>query len=253
MPFRIQPYRDRLLNRLVKAAPVDWVPRGQVVVAAGEVARDVVLVREGWLARLHDASPDPSPPSGSSSSSAPSGSREIACRVVDVVLPWELGGFEALLRDGARRRWTLEAQTKVAIQRMPGHRVRSVLKRSETTFDAFWSSVLGSVGLQEGLGHGRRAAEASASERLWAVLVHLAERSQAPGPGTGPASEADDGAGEADALRLPISLPHRVLGDMSGLHRSTVTTLLNEWIYLDRVEERGQGWRIVEPGAGPPE
>lgn len=231
MPFRIQPYRDRLLNRLVKAAPVEGVPRGEVVAAAGELARDVLLVREGWLARLQD---------------------EVSRRVVDVVLPWELGGFDALLRDGARRRWTLEAQTRVALQRLPGHRVRSVLKRSETTFDAFWSSVLGSVGLQEGLGHGRRVAEASASERLWAVLVHLAERSEAPGPGTGPDSKPDDGAGEAEALRLPISLPHRVLGDMAGLHRSTVTTLLNDWIYRDRIEDRGEGWRIVHPAAGPP-
>lgn len=237
MPFRIQPYRDRLLNRLVKAAPVEDVPRGEVVAAEGQLARDVVLVREGWLARVQDAREDGA------------GGR----RVVDVVLPWELGGFEALLRDGARRRWTLEAQTRVTLQRLPGHRVRAVLKRSETTFDAFWSSVLGSVGLQEGLGHGGRATEASASERLWAVLVHLAERSEAPGPGTGPEAEAGkDGVGEPGVLRLPIPLPHRVLGDMAGLHRSTVTTLLNEWIYRDRLEDRREGWRIVDPGAGPP-
>jgi len=235
VPFRIQPYRDRLLNRLVKAAPVEAVPRGEVVVAEGQPARDVVLVREGWLARVQGAGEDraegrPRP------------------RVVDVVLPWELGGFEALLRDGAQRRWALEAQTRVTLQRLPGHRVRRVLKRSETTFDAFWSSVLGSVGLQEGLGHGGRATEASASERLWAVLVHLAERSEAPGPGTG----SGGGAGKPDALRLPTSLPHRVLGDMAGLHRSTVTTLLTEWIYQKRVEDRPEGWRVLDPGAGPP-
>lgn len=238
MPFRIQPYRDRLLNRLVKAAPVEEVRRGEVVLEAGRPARDVVLVREGWLARVQDG-PDRAP--------------GVRGRVVDVVLPWELGGFEALLRDGAMRRWTLEAQTAVRLQRLPGRRVRGVLKRSETTFDAFWSSVLGSVGLQEDLGHGRRATEASASERLWAVLVHLAERSEAPGPGTGPEAEADDGAGRTDALRLPISLPHRVLGDMAGLHRSTVTTYLNEWLYQDRIEDQGEGWRIVDPRAGPPE
>jgi len=238
VPFRIQPYRDRLLNRLLKASPVEEVRRGEVVVAVDEPAVDVVLVRDGWLARVQ----------GTRRAGRPGG----AARVVDVVLPWELGGFEALLRDGAPRRWTLEAQTGAAIQRLPGPRVRGVLKRSETTFDAFWSSVLESVGLQEGLGHGRRAAEASAAERLWAVLVHLAERCEAPGTGTGAGAPTADGAGRGAALRLPVPLPHRVLGDIAGLHRSTVTTLLNEWIYQDRIEDRGAGWRIVDPWDGPP-
>jgi hypothetical protein len=34
---------------------------------------------------------------------------------------------------------------------------------------------------------------------------------------------------------------------MAGLHRSTVTTLLNDWLYRDLLEDREPGWRIPDP------
>jgi hypothetical protein len=32
-------------------------------------------------------------------------------------------------------------------------------------------------------------------------------------------------------VRIPIRLTHRSLGDLAGAHRSSVTTVLNGWLY----------------------
>lgn len=44
---------------------------------------------------------------------------------------------------------------------------------------------------------------------------------------------------------LPPALTHALLGDLAGLHRSTVTTILNEWIYEGRLEQRGRCLRVA--------
>jgi hypothetical protein len=50
------------------------------------------------------------------------------------------------------------------------------------------------------------------------------------------------------SVRLPRCIPHRVWAAWSGLHRSTVTTQLNDWIFEDRVGQVGRA--LVLPARG---
>ncbi len=52
---------------------------------------------------------------------------------------------------------------------------------------------------------------------LAALLLHLAQRLGQSNCPEGP--------------RIPIRLSHKALADLTGCHRSTVTTQLNEWMY----------------------
>jgi CRP-like cAMP-binding protein len=52
--------------------------------------------------------------------------------------------------------------------------------------------------------------------------------------------------GEAEYV-IPIPLTHHTLGELAGVHRSTVTTLLNDWIYRDLLVARNPGWTIPDP------
>jgi hypothetical protein len=50
------------------------------------------------------------------------------------------------------------------------------------------------------------------------------------------------------SVRLPPCIPHRVWAAWSGLHRSTVTTQLNDWIFEDRVAQQGRS--LILPARG---
>jgi CRP-like cAMP-binding protein len=222
VPFQAVPFRDRLLNRLIKRAHPLEVGRGERLFAMGDEAEHVVLVREGLL-RLEEGADGEG-------------------RVVDVVLPWELAGVESILR-GGRHRWTAVAERRCVVQLLEGKAVRRVLKRAEGTFDAFLEAYLGRLALVRELGPGGRGT--TARQRLARVLVHLASRSE--GESTGSALHGPDDRDRP--LELSLDLTHRVLGQLAGLHRSTVTTVLNDWIYEDLIEDTPTGWRIPDPGA----
>ena len=215
MPFQAVPFRDRLLNRLVKKAEIVELARGERVFAVGAEATDVVLVREGLL--LLEDGPDD------------------ASRTVDVVLPWEVAGAEAVLRDGTYR-WSAVAARPSAVQRLDGRGVRSVLKRAEGTLDAFLDASFERLQLTREMGPGGRGT--TARRRLALLLLHLAHR----------AGERE-GEPSRGPLELPLDVTHRVLGQLAGLHRSTVTTALNDWIYEGLLEDAEEGWRIPDPDA----
>ncbi|MGD2067442.1 MAG: helix-turn-helix domain-containing protein [Gemmatimonadota bacterium] len=222
MPFRVRPFRDRLLNRLVKRAPLEELGQGAVPIRAADPASDVVLVREGHL-QLELARPS------------------TERRAVDVVLPWEVTGTEAVLRAGLYR-WDAVAPAPAVVQRLPGSEVRRVLQRAEGTLDAFLLASRERLALARLLGHG--ATGTTAAQRLGLLLLHLGGRAVRPDP-----RDTDPGPpeGRGGPLDLPFRITHRALGEMAGLHRSTVTTLLNDWLYRDLLEDREPGWRIPDP------
>ncbi len=218
MPFRAIPVRDRLLNRLVKAAPLVRVEKGEFVYRAGDPPSHVVLVRSGHL-ELRLATPEAG----------------AAGRVVDVVLPWETAGFESILGEPDGYRTSALAGERSEVQRLDGRAVRRVLRTAEKTFDAFWRAAMSRFDRSWTLGPGGAA---NAETRLWTILVHLATRA------------GEGRKGEGSGLVLDIHLTHQVLGELAGLHRSTVTTILNEWLYRGTIEAEGRGWLIPDPGSG---
>lgn len=212
MPFRVVPARDRLLNRLVKRAAVQEVGRGDAVIRAGEPATHVLLLREGLL-HVEER---------------PDRRDDGPGRVVDLVFPRELAALDALSH--GTHRWSLVAEEPARIQLLDGGGVRRVVRRAEGTFDAWHRADRRRLELFRRLGPG---ASAPAAERLGRVLLHLAERA----------------GGEEAIPELPVRVTHRVLGEMAGLHRSTVTTLLNDWLYRGHLEPLDPGWRLTAPRA----
>jgi CRP-like cAMP-binding protein len=92
VPLRVQPRRDRKLNRLIKAADVRQLRRGETLFAAGDAARDVYLVQSGYI-RLVDSGPE-----------VP---RE---HTVAVGGPWEVIGEEGM-EEGRRRYSAVAGET----------------------------------------------------------------------------------------------------------------------------------------------
>jgi CRP-like cAMP-binding protein len=56
------------------------------------------------------------------------------------------------------------------------------------------------------------------------------------------------GTREGEEIQVAIPLTHQLLADLSHSHRSTVTTILNDWIYAGILVEGEVGIRILEPG-----
>lgn len=211
MPLRVVPRRDRKLNREVKAAPRVPVPRGQVLWSRGEPATSLVLVRSGHL-RL-----------------VARGGAAREARTVQVVGPWEVAGEEALV-EAARRRYRAVAGEASAVQWLDGRRVTSVLTTSRVTREAFLAAWLDDI---EALGHlASGSGQPDAAGRLASVLLRLAARL-----GVG---------GEGAEATVPLRITHGTLADLAGLHRSTVTTQLNDWLYRGWIADGRPGFRIVE-------
>ena len=195
MPFLLSPSRDRKLFRLVKKAEVLRLAKGRSLYTPGDAARNVFLVRSGFV-RLVLPGMEPGRPE----------------RTVGVALPWELFGDEAFT-DGPRRYGAI-AGSSCAIHPLPTGGVLAALKTAKLSLNAYLD------GVERELHRLRHAQGGSngptASQRLAEVLLDLAER-----------------CGEPDGRRIHLTqkLTHQVLADLSGAHRATVTTLLNDWLY----------------------
>ena len=101
MPFRIEPVRDRTLNRLVKQADLLELPKGRTLYRPGDEAIEVWLVREG-LVRLV----------------LPGMEKGAVDRTVAVALPWEVFGDEALTE--GHRRYGAVAATRCRLRHAQG-------------------------------------------------------------------------------------------------------------------------------------
>ncbi len=216
MPLKVVPQRDRKLYRLVKRGEPRVLKRGENLFLPGDPARELYLVRRGHL-RLAQAG------------------REGRERVVSVVGPWELGGEKGLL-PGTPRDCRAYAGEECRLILLEGAGARRALQTSETSFEAFLRAKEGEIALARALSGLRRPGGSRA--RLGLLLLSLAARM---------------GRFDEEGTRLPVRLTHQLLADLSASHRSTVTTLLNDWIYQGAVDETEGFLRILDPGALSPE
>lgn len=208
MPFRLEPARDRKMFRLVKQAPQTKLGKGARLYAPGDVARDVYLVRQGYVRLV-----------------LPGMEKGRSERCVAVALPWEILGDEALT--GGHRRYGAVAGARCVVQALPQGRVLQGLKTARSSLDAYLQGVereLHRLRHAQGGSHGP-----STAQRLAEVLLDLGERCGEP---------------SGRVIALSQRFTHQVLADLSGAHRATVTTLLNEWLY-DGTLVSGKGGRLV--------
>jgi len=212
MPFKIVPGRDRKLNRLVKKGATRELRRGQALYRAGDPGGEVYLVTSGLLLLT-----------------AQYGGRTE--RTVDLAGPMELAGEEGLV-PGAHRWTNARAETSSQVVALEGKAVAQTLQTATRTFHAFLQGREGAIDLARIPGIPRSSG--GARGRLAAVLLHLAGRF---------------GQEEEGGVRISVRLTHQILADLSASHRSTVTTLLNDWIYDEVLEGRGKELRILHPKA----
>jgi CRP/FNR family transcriptional regulator, cyclic AMP receptor protein len=210
MPFRIVPGRDRKLNRLMKRGVARNLRKGQALYSMGDPAGQVFVVASGFL-RLtahHGAGPE---------------------RTVDLAGPMELAGEEGLV-PGARRRTGARAGSAARVILLDGESVDQALRTASRTFHVFLQAREDALSLARITGTPPSAGGTPA--RLAAVLFHLSGRF---------------GRKEGSAVRITVRITHQVLADLSGSHRSTVTTLLNDWIYEGVLGGDGRELQILRP------
>jgi CRP-like cAMP-binding protein len=195
MPFHLHPPRDRSLYRLVKHAEAVTLKKGRSLYAPGDPVEEVFLVREGYVRLVLPA--------------MEGGRGE---RTVALALPWELFGDEGLTE--GHRRYGAIAGSKCVVQPLPKAGVLRGLKTARKSLDAYLEGVEREL---HRLRHAQGGSQGpSASQRLAEVLLDLGRRCGEP---------------RGRGLRLSERLTHKVLADLAGAHRATVTTLLNDWIY----------------------
>jgi CRP-like cAMP-binding protein len=195
MPFRLQPPRDRKLNRLVKKAETQKVVKGRWLYTPGAPATEVWLVRSGFMRLVLPG--------------MERGQRE---RTVSVALPWEMFGDEAFTE--GHRRYGAIAGSACVVSPLSKTAVLHGLKTAKSSLDAYLEGQereLHRLRHAQGGSHGPTAAQ-----RLAEVLIDLGARCGEP-----------SGRG----MELSERMTHQILADLAGAHRATVTTLLNDWLY----------------------
>lgn len=209
MPLRVVPPRDRKLYRLVKEAERRTLTKGTALYGPGDPGGEVFLVRDGYV-RL----------------TLPGLEQGDSERTVSVALPWELCGEEALT--GGQRRYGAVAGTRCTIQALPSRRVLHSMKTARKSLAAYLDGVEREL---HRLRHAQGGSNGpSAAQRLAEVLLDLGDR-------------CGDRMGRG--VLLGQRLTHQVLADLSGSHRATVTTLLNEWLYDDILDTDEDGCLLL--------
>jgi CRP-like cAMP-binding protein len=147
-------------------------------------------------------------------------------RARDVALPGELAALEAL-GEGATFVGGARALVRCRVARVEGRALMRALRRGQRTLPLMMEALVRERDRVRASAGG--AGAASAEARLCVVVLDLVGRLTDP------------------AEPLPAGLTHQLLGEIAGLHRSTVTTLLNDWLYRNLVELRGRRLRIATP------
>lgn len=195
MPFHLVAARDRKLFRLVKRSNPVKLVKGRSLYVAGDAARDVFLVKEGFIRLV-----------------LPGMEKGRDERTVSVALPWELFGDEAFT-EGHRRYGAIAGSTCTVLP-LPKGSVLAGLKTAKKSLDAYLEGVERELHRLRHAQGGSRGP--TAAQRLAEVLLDLGVRCGEP-------------AGRG--VHLSVRLTHQVLADLAGAHRATVTTLLNDWLY----------------------
>jgi len=211
MPLRVVPRRDRKLHRLVKKGENLRLRRGETLFRPGDPGGVLYLIRSGHLQLTsHHGTPQE--------------------RVVGVAGPWEMTGDEGLFQ-GLPRRTGARAGEATQVTVLDGEGVNRALRTASRTYGAFLLAKEEELALARAQVGPKRAG--GAARDLGALILHLASR----------LGRAEEKRG----TRIPIRLTHKVLADLSGCHRSTVTTLLNDWIYDGVLMMDGGRILVVRP------
>jgi CRP-like cAMP-binding protein len=213
MPFHLVPSRDRTIFRLVKRAETVHLVKGRPLYAPGDASEEVWLVREGYVRLV-----------------LPGMEQGRGDRTVAVALPWELFGDEGLIQ--GHRRYGAVAGARCVVQPLPALGVLRGLKTARKSLDAYLE---GAERELHRLRHAQGGSQGpTAAQRLADVLLDLGER-----------------CGERVGRGIVLSerLTHQVLADLSGTHRATVTTLLNDWLYEGVLSTDAEGKLVLaRPG-----
>lgn len=213
MPFRVVPARDRKLYRVIRRAEVRTHRKSVILYRAGDTAGHAVLVEQGHLQLTL-------PRAGSARTE----------RTVAIVGPGELAGLECLEPQG-QRRYTARAGETLATRVIPGPRLTQAVQGTRWTLAMLFQSVHSDLALARSTVGGSSSHRTAG--RLARVLLDLARRF---------------GTDAGDRVRMPRWCTHQELADLCGAHRSTVTTLLNAWIYEGLLDE-GPGTLVLDAGA----
>lgn len=219
MPLKVVPRRDRKLYRVVKRGETRKCQRGDVLYRAGDPADRLYLVRNGHLRLIQEED------------EGGGGGAGVGGRAVAIACAWEMVGEEALLPD-APRRVTAVAGEPTELIVLGGKATQGALQTSRRTLEAFLRAKEEELSLARTLGESRR--RGGARRRLGALLLHLADR---------------QGTREGEWIQVAIPFTHQLLADLSHSHRSTVTTILNDWIYAGILLEAEVGIRILRTEA----
>lgn len=209
MPLRLVPQRDRKLNRIFADGDATSLSRGCVLFEVGEPADRLWLVREGHVRLVL--------PCGGNGEG----------RTVAVAGPSELFGVEALVPE-TRRPYTVVAGEPTLLSGAAGgtalRGVRGTVHTLPRLLAAAEDDLLRARWSPPGAGG------PSTAQRLADLLLELAARF---------------GEENGKGVRIPHWFTHGVLGDLAGAHRSTVTTVLNDWIYEGVLEEGSEALVIA--------
>ena len=179
----------------MKKAETVKLVKGRALYGAGDPAKDVFLVRSGYVRLVLPAMEKGRPE-----------------RTVGVALPWEIFGDEAFTE--GHRRYGAVAGSTCTVLPLPKTGVLNGLKTARKSLDAYLEGVERELHRLRHAQGGSRGP--SAAQRLAEVLLDMGDR-----------------CGEPDGRQIRFSerLTHQVLADLAGAHRATVTTLLNDWLY----------------------
>ena len=119
------------------------------------------------------------------------------------------------------------------VQHLPENGVLRGLKTARKSLDAYLEGVEREL---HRLRHAQGGSQGpSAAQRLAEVLLDLGERC---------------GERVGRGIQLSQRLTHQVLADLSGAHRATVTTLLNDWLYEGVLGTDAKGRLVLARPAG---
>ncbi len=212
MPLRIIPRRDRQLNKLIKAAKPIEFRKKNLIYHQGDDSDHIYIPRSGHV-RLTTLN-------GKSHST----------KTVAILGPNELFGTEAFMLD-SERLYTAVAGSDCLIHLLKASKVIKALRRSPATLTGLLGSQSEDIAkLRAVVGHSAAPSRA----RIAHVLLDLGCR-----------------LGHDNGRRIHLGhwFTHQEIADLAGVHRSTVTTAINDWIYEGVLKQSLKNLVINKPGA----
>lgn len=212
MPLRLIPRRDRQLNRLVKAASVVVCKKKDLLYTQGDEASHIFIPRSGHI-RLTTKN-----------------GKSNKAKTVAILGPNELFGTEAITL-GNERLYTAITGSDCELYVLKSKQLVKALRKSPATLRALLASQGEDLAkLRAIVGH----SGAPSRSRIAHVLLDLGCR-----------------LGHDNGRRIYLShwFTHQEIADLAGVHRSTVTTAINDWIYRGVLKQSLKNLVINKPGA----